>query len=357
MNSRLLEELAPQVKRNCDISDSRHWGYHSICGLLLRLRELYRFEKGLRPWEKAPEGEITHWIGKREALWEELSVEDFAPLRFGGEQFGPFEAESVNARIMKEGLIYGAGYGIYCKPVFFLAELASSEAVDGYSVFVSGREYVRDLSLHPAMLQRKSIFARKEISVLLLWEKFEELKAKMGVSSLAAAFGAYGIDAGSAGPDVEALIEKAAESELRTYIHHELGEAFESEKSPLWEEMLSCVITSKASIFARAVKDTLADASERGMLRHIIDERKTGSLALYTASLGGYRKLLAQGMAEAYHTFTETGDWRYIESAREALYENAARIADTLIDIYRENKNHEALAEGIQREITLLQRR
>jgi hypothetical protein len=355
MKSRPLDELAPQVKRNCDISDSRHWGYHSICGLLLRLRELYKFETGLKPWEKVPEGEITKWIGDREALWETLSGEEIRPLEIGGEEFGPFEVGRINARLAGEGLMYGAGYGIYCKPVFFLAELLSKETAEGYEIFVAGREFVRDLSIHPAMLQGKDIFARKDVLVLLLWEKFEELGAKKTPGALAAAFGAYGIDAGSAGPGIEGLLEGAARSELRTYIHHELGEAIESEKNPVWDEMLSCVVRSRASIFARAVKDTLADASERGMLRHVIDERKAGSLGFYAASLGGYRKLLAPEMAEACLRFFETGDWGLIESMRSELYERASRIADFLTGIYREDKDPEALAEGIQRQISLLQ--
>ncbi len=355
MKSRLLEELVPQVKRNCDISDSRHWGYHSICGLLLRLRELYRFERGLRPWERAPDGEITEWIGQREALWKNLAGEDFRPLVINGEEFSHFDVKSINAIIGSEGLIYGAGYGVYCKPVFFLAELSRRSEETGCIILVSGREYARDLSLYPAMLQEKTIFARKEISVLLLWEKFEEMRAKKSASALSSAFASYGIGAESSGMELERLIERAAESELLTYTHHEIGEASESEKNPLWEEMLSCVITSRASVFVRAAKDTLADTSERGMIRHIIDERKTGSLAFYAASLSGYRKLLAPGMAEAYARFSATDDWAYIESARKALYENAGRIAKRIIDLYRDKKNPDVLAEEIQREITLLQ--
>ncbi|MEJ2313826.1 MAG: hypothetical protein P8Y85_03415 [Nitrospirota bacterium] len=355
MKSRPLDELIPQVKKNCDISDSRHWGYHSICGLLLRLRELYRFEKGVKPWEKVPEGEITKWIGEREALWESLSEEELRPLEIGGEEFAPFEVGRINARLAREGLLYGAGYGIYCKPVFFLAELLSKETEEGYEIFVAGTEFVRDLSIHPAMLQGRDIFARKDVLVLLLWEKFEEMGAKKTPGALAEAFGAYGISAGSEGPEIEGLIEDAAGSELRTYIHHELGEALESEKNPVWDEMLSCVVRSRASIFARAVKDTLADASERGMLRHVIEERKAGSLAFYAASLSGYRKLLAPEMAEACRGFFETGDWSLVESARGELYERASRIADFLTNVYMENKDPEALAEGIQRQINILQ--
>jgi len=354
MNSRLLAGLAPQVKRNCDISDSRYWGYHSICGLLLRLRELYRFEKNLRPWEKAPGGDVTDWIGRREALWEELAEEDFKPLRVGPEELGPFEVERINRRLLGEGLLYGAGYGIYCKPVFFLAELASRETVEGFEVLVSGREHARDLSIHPAMLQGRSIFARRDVAGLLLWEKLEELKATRGETPLRAAFLAYGIDARADAGELGPLMERAAEGELRAYIHHEIGEAVESEKRPLWDEVLSCVVRSRASVFARAVKDALADSSERGMLRHIIDERKAGSLAFYAASLGGHGKLLAPEMAAAFRAFSETGGWEHVEAAREALCERAARIADAVLTAYAENRDPGVLNDALRRELTLL---
>jgi hypothetical protein len=356
MKSRLLEELVPQVKRNSNISDARYWGYYSICGLLLRLRELYRFDSGIMPWDSSADGDISDWIGQREALWEEISEEEFSPLRIQGDEFGPFEAERINARLMESGLLYGAGYGLYGKPVFFLSDIHSHEVLDGYGVFTSGKEYARDLSIHPAMLQHRSIFARKDISTLLLWEKFEELSARKTASSLSVAFSAYGIESGEDIEGIREMIKDVAASELHTYIHHELGEAFESEKIGfIWAEMLSSVLSSKASIFARAAMDTLADASERGMLRHIIEERKTGSLAFYMSFLGGYRSIIASDMARAFNKFTETGNWTHIESARKSLYRKASLIAENILDIYRADKNPEALIKGIQKEITLLQ--
>jgi hypothetical protein len=356
MKSRLLEELVPQVKLNSNISDARYWGFYSICGLLLRLRELYRFDSGIMPWEGVAERDISDWIGQREALWEELSEEELSPIRIEGDEFEPFEAERINARLIERELLYGAGYGLYGKPVFFLADLYAHEVLDGYDVFTSGQEYARDLSIHPAMLQHKSIFARNEISTLLMWEKFEELRARRTSSPLSVAFSAYGIEARENTEGIRELIKAASASELRTYIHHELGEAFESEKiGAIWSEMLSSVLSSKASMFARAAMDTLADASEHGMLRYIIDEKKAGSLAFYMTFLGGYRKTIASDMAGAFNKFTETGNWTYIESARKALYEKASLITENILDIYRAEKNPEALIKGIQREITLLQ--
>jgi hypothetical protein len=44
------ETLHKDIKFNCDVSDARFWGYFSICGLLMRYRDLYRSEQGLEPY-------------------------------------------------------------------------------------------------------------------------------------------------------------------------------------------------------------------------------------------------------------------------------------------------------------------
>ena len=45
-----IEKIKNQVQRNCDISDSKHAGLFSVCGLALRLRDLYKWDNGLAPW-------------------------------------------------------------------------------------------------------------------------------------------------------------------------------------------------------------------------------------------------------------------------------------------------------------------
>jgi hypothetical protein len=350
MKKRILDELLPQVSRNCLISDARHWGSYSICGLLLRLRELYRFQKNLAHGEKIEQGDISGWIGRMEDHWSQMQGMEPSPLSVDGREFGPFDAEGVNGVLRDQGLLYGAGYGIFMKPVFFLAELDSAEAMDGCEVYVAGREYARDLSIHPAMLQGRTIFARRYVSEVLMLEKFEELKAMKGGGTLRSAFSSYGIDEGSgAGKLVE-----AADSELRAYIHHELGETHESETlGPLWAQMLASVAHSRASMFLRGVKDVLADTSDKGMLRHIIDEKKEGSFAFYIVFSGGFRKLLSQRIQEAFAGFSKTGGWQKAETARKECYRKARSIADGLLEFYGNEKDPGGLEAAIERQITL----
>jgi hypothetical protein len=50
MDDKELKSFTRQVLRNCDISDADHAGFYSICGLALRLRDLYKWENQLPPW-------------------------------------------------------------------------------------------------------------------------------------------------------------------------------------------------------------------------------------------------------------------------------------------------------------------
>ena len=76
--------FAAQVARNCLVADSRRWGYFSLCGLLLRLRELYKREAGLEPWARVETAAVLPWVGEREASWAQLEDVALAPLVLGG---------------------------------------------------------------------------------------------------------------------------------------------------------------------------------------------------------------------------------------------------------------------------------
>lgn len=273
---------------------------------------------------------------------------ELSPIKINQQEFGPFEADRINNAVRQDGLLYGAGYGLHMKPVFFISELDGQEVIEGHDIYIAGEEYARDLSIHPAMLQGKTVLARKDSATVLIWEKFEEFSGGKASRTLSAAFSHYGINAGEA-PE---RIEKVVESELQSYIHHELGEAIEGEKlGSIWLRMLSSITSRKAELFARSIKDTLSDASEKGMLRHIIDRRNTGSLAFYLVFLGGYRTLLTKEVRTAFGEFMETGQWELIEDARQTCYGKAKKIADTLLDAYREDPK--TLGAEIDRQITL----
>jgi len=350
-----IKTLTLQIKKNCNISDAKYWGVYSMCGFLLRLRELYRIEKCIRPWENIQQEEIGEWISDRENLWKELEDKDFEDIIVDGNVYGPFEAEKINAELEKEGLVYGAGFGVHMKPSFFLADLISKETVEGYNICIAGNEYVRDLSDYPAMLRDRTIFARVDTTRLLLWGRFEELRLRGSKRPLTFAFSKYGV-APEEEPteDIYRRISLIAYSEVETYIHHELGEAFEEKKiGDEWNSLIADLFSCRrAEIFARSIKDILSDTSEKGMIKYIIENHKEGSLGFYVVFLGGYRMLFFPEILEAFQRFAETGNWGLIEDARKAGYRKAAEYAERLLSSYKKHKSEkEWISRYIEHEI------
>ncbi len=346
-----IEALSAQVKMNCDISDARFWGNYSICGLLLRLRELFRHEKGVKPWEEIPREVIAEWIAAKEDLWHEIEEREFVNLSVQEAEISPFESEGVNRLLEKEGLLYGAGLGIRMKPSFFLAELLSKESIDEYDVIITGRELVRDLSAYPAMLQRNTIVARRDALAAVLWDKREEIRPKKYSGPLLYAFSRYGIGPQDAADEsLFAKIVQIADEEIGAYISHEIGEAHEGAMlGGLWKAMLSGPLTGRAELFVRGIKDVLSDTSDRGMLKFIIEKRRKGSLGFYLSSLGGFRKMLFPEIQEMFLFFTKKEDWQLVEKARKKGYEKAGELASSVLDIYR--RQGEGAGEVIEKDL------
>jgi hypothetical protein len=346
-----FEELKAAVKKNCDISDARYWGSYSICGLLLSLRNLFRHEKGIRPWEAVPQEAISSWIAAREAWWQQIEGGEFAGLSVGGRQYGPFDLEGVNRQLAGDKILYGAGYGVYGKPSFFLAELLSSESVEGYDVSISGCEFTRDLAVYPAMLQDTAIFVRREALVALLWDKLEEIRLSRHKGALRYAFSQFGITPEEdLSESLYSRVWQIAERETGVYIRHEIGEAVEGNRlGGRWRDLLSGRFNRRVEIYLRSVKDVLSDTSEKGMLKYIIENEKKGALGFYLSLMGGFRSALFPEILELFPDFTVKEDWLRVEKARKSGYEKARALAEKVLEIFRLQGDN--AGEVIEREL------
>ncbi|MBC8413231.1 hypothetical protein H8E50_06140 [bacterium] len=330
--------IASQIKFNCNISDAKFWGNYLPCGLLLRMRDLYRIENGFNPWDSVDHREVGNWIEEREHLWNLLEDTEYLPITVEGCDYSPFDTEGINAVIGKRGLFYGAGYGYMKKPVFLFARLAKKFEMDGNIVYVVSNELARDLSAMPAMSQGNIIIARRNTMKMFMWDKFQEMKAGTCAGALSMAFSSYGLARDSerrlGRPIVEGHFAEMAEEELHTYLYHEIGETRESERlGQWWKDLLLSLPYSRADMFIRGLKDVLADTCSNGMLDVIISQRKVGSLHFYIALLSGYRKVIAENIIEAYKNYIQTGDMRVLEHARQEMYEQAAAKMDILRDM------------------------
>lgn len=336
-----LDAIISQVLRNCSISDSRHAGLYSVCGLALRLRDLYKWERGLDPWVEEASSKILEWIGEKEEKWEKLSEDDFGEIEFLGTEYDPFDAKGINALLEPHGLFYGAGYVHGLKPTFLLAVLEDKKQIDGYPVHILGRELARDLLTVPALSQGNCILIRKEAAKLFLWNQIFFMR-KSARDAVRVALENYGLKE----QDQKALcrnLARISSAETETYIYHELGEMRDTVfDRNVWRDIISTFPHTPVELLARTVKDLLADTNEYGTLRYITRERKTASIALYAAFLDGLRKVLFPELLEAFQKFVQTRNWEVIEEAISIGYNTAKRYAEVISTIYNRGKqNHD----------------
>jgi hypothetical protein len=122
-----LNLLIEIVRRNCDVADARHGREATMCIYLLQMRELFCWERGLPLAEAPPRDALASWLAARESQWNALEDRDYEALAWGARRFGPFDAAGINRKLRPHGLVYGAGYGRFHRPHFFLAALERSD--------------------------------------------------------------------------------------------------------------------------------------------------------------------------------------------------------------------------------------
>jgi hypothetical protein len=329
--------IACQVLHNCDISDATHAGLYSICGLALRLRDLYKWENGLQPWEEKESAEVLEWIGAKEEAWEQLTEQDYDPISILGKTYDPFDTTGINAALGTHGLFYGAGYARSLKPTFFLALIEERRVIDRHPIYILGRELARDLLTLPALSQNNGILLRREAARLFIWDKLFYLK-KSGRRALQFALAHCGIhdcETSTLRQHLNAIVQV----QQNTYIFHEVGEMRDTvfDRS-LWREIIGTFPHTPVEMLVRAVKDLLADTNEFGSLRSIIRERRAAALGLYVAFVDGLPKELFPEITASFGEFMRTGDWQIVERAVEAGYQTAKHHAEVILDIFRTGK-------------------
>ena len=329
--------IALQVLRNCDISDATHAGLYSICGLALRLRDLYKWENGLPPWEERESAEVLEWIGAKEQIWEQLTEREYDSISILDKIYDPFDTAGINAVRENQGLFYGAGYARSLKPTFLLALIEEKVIIDGHPVYILGRELARDLLTLPALSQDNGILLRREAARLFLWDKLLYLK-KSGRQALQFALEQCGIH-DCQPPTLRQHLNAILEVQQNTYIFHEIGEMRDTvfDRS-LWREIIGTFPHTPIELLVRTLKDLLADTNEFGSLRRIIRTRQAAALGFYVAFFDGLPKELFPEITASFGEFRRTGDWQVVERAVAAGYRTAKDHAETILDIFQTGK-------------------
>ncbi len=298
-----MQHLTEIVQRNCDIADAQHGGDYGMCTYLMKMRELYRWTRGLPLGASLSHADVGDWLTAREAHLESLEEEDFAPIEIAGMQFDPFDAEGINDAIGSQRLVYSAGLVNGARPSFFLGELESSEsAANGFRLWVSGRELARCLNSPPAMTRGDTIFLRRESLRRYLWEKYESWLWSRPDNAMARALSYYPFEG-----ELDRALDQMTEAEMASIEAHERGE-FEAglHLGESWETMLMDVSMTPAELVARAVRDHLADCSHT--LPMLAQPGREASLHFFIANLGAMRRQLFPAVVDAYQSWLDDRD-------------------------------------------------
>ena len=322
-----LENLVHTVQRNCHIADAHFAGEDSLCVYLLKMRELFRWERGYAFGAPLGDDELGNWLSERERLWEELAEEDFQPLPLGEGGLDPFATDAVNELLIPEGLVYGGGLGKGGRPHFFLGHLEERESQEGFTALISARELARDLNAPAAMTAGGTIFLRRESLRRVIWEKLENWRWSRPDNAIGRAIACYDFEA-----DPEAALEAMTSVELANVRRHEVGEVLAGQElGAAWEDMLAELPRSRAELMLRAVRDNLADCL--AVLPALLADPHPPSIHFYFGNLTPLRRQLFPRAVKAYEAWRSGEGTASLAAATEAGREHWRRVArDALAD-------------------------
>ncbi len=324
-----MQALIEAVQRNCDIVDARHGSDYGICTYLLKMRERYRWERGLPLGARLAKDEVGDWLTAREAHLETLEQADFDALAVGGQLIDPFDAEAVNAGLAGAGLVYSAGLVDGARPHFFLADLEYEQRAEGgFLLRVSGQELARCLNAPPAMSRGSTIFLRRESLRRQLWEKYESWLWSRPQNAMARAIAHYPFDTA-----LDDALDAMTRAEMAVIEAHERGEHQAGlDLGEGWEAMLLDLSLTPAEIMARAVRDHLADCTHT--LPMLIGGRREPSLHLFMGNLGAMRKQLFPSLQRAYGDWLSSGDVSVFRGPIKDGAEHWLRLARRMLALH-----------------------
>ena len=324
------DDLTRAVQQNCHISDAQFAGDLTLCTFLLKMRELYRWEQRIPLSKEMPRSEVGDWMNQRGQMWDGIEQAAYLPIPMPSGEVDPFESSRINAELLDHGLVYSGGYGRHCKPHFFLGELLRHEVRAGFDIYVTGREYARDLEAPPGMFLNRTLFIRTEALRRWLWEKYEEWRWNRKNEAMGRAFELYGFAA-----DSEAALDRMVETEMESVILHELGEARVGELlGDAWEGLIVDVFRGRAEIIVRAVRDLYADCLST--LPGLLARSDPAALHFFMANFVGMRRKLFPELAEAYQAWLESGDLQALVNAAERGREHWRVLVDELLTLHHE---------------------
>jgi hypothetical protein len=337
----MFSTLISQVEANCELASSHQAGSFSLCGLLMRLRLLYKWKHGLPPWQEPEPAAVLAWVADLESTWDEREGDSWQELRLNGLCLDPFDAEKINALLKPGGLAYGAGLCRGLAPTFFLAELCEVRQEEDITILVLDRELARDLDGTPALCQGKVVYARRQSLAYYLWDRLAD-PTQQGHRFLRAGWSSEAASLSDLLKDPERhrdTWENLVSGEVEAVIRHEIGEAREESLSQALPAILERFPQTPLEQWIRAVKDALAEVNEVGRLSYLIAGRRLPSLALMLAFQPGFYPLLLPEFEPAFKELTASGNWDVLEEARQSALAHLRQTAAEVTHLVAVHKN------------------
>lgn len=332
----MFSNLVKQVEANCELASSLQAGSFSLCGLLLRLRLLYKWKHDLPPWREPEPDAVLAWIADLESAWDAREGESWQQLCLNGLSLDPFDVDQVNSFLKPGGLAYGAGLCRGLAPTFFLGELAEVRREDDITILVLNKELARDLDGTPAMCQGNLIYARRQCLAYYLWDRLAD-PVQQNNRFLVAGWSSQGAslaDLLQKPEEHQESWERLVSGELEAVICHEVGEAREISLRQAIPVIMELFSQTPLELWIRALKDALAEVNDHGRLTYIIAEQRLTSLALMLALQPGIYPLLLPELEPAFWNFVRSDNWEVLEAARQSalnrLHQTAAEVNHVL---------------------------
>ena len=325
-----IHQLINNVQLNCHISDARHAGNYTLCIYLLKMREFYRWEHQYSFSEKLSTDDIGNWLSKREAFWDKIENQDYQLLQIASSEHDPFDSQAINQELFTQNLVYSGGYGVKDKPHFFIADLEKKENINNYTIYISGKEYARDLTSPPAMSHNKTIYIRRESFKRLIWEHTDEWRWNKPENAMARAIRCYDFDS-----DLENALATMTDNELDAAVLHEIGEIQAGEKLLGWQQMMSDISFTQAEIMARAVRDHYADTLHT--LPTLIENNNHASIHFYFANLTNMRKHIFPALMSAYNKWCETRNINSIQQTVSTSLDHWKNISEQILALHQQD--------------------
>jgi len=332
-----VKEIVDQIRYNCNISGSILCGDYSICTLVLRLRDLYKWEKGLNPWQEEEPEPLMQWIEEVEEVWDDLMGREFKRIEVMDMSYDPFDCEAINRVLSEYDLYYGAGLTHSLHPTFFVGVIEERHILFDVPVTVIGEELARDLFTSPAFCDGREVVVRRDASRFFIWDQLMFIKkSQKDAMDLALSF--YGVCLKEK-ERLKDILDEIVIGELPIFMYHEIGSLKDNFfPYPLWKEMIKEFNGTSIELFLRALKDVISDISEFGTLSHILREKRVASLAFYVGLLDGLRRRLFHEIVDGFKLFKREMDWVIIEEAIYRSREKVKRLAGVILDIYLEGR-------------------